>query len=254
MKRLDLALAVVTLALAAFVGAEARDVHRAGRHEMLGAGSVDTASGSLTASLFRSDRHRDERRMRRDPAEVQRRIREGESGTYIGDVLLARDSSIARWRDRRARPLRVWVQSATWIADFDTANVRIVRQAFSDWAATGIPVQFAHVADSAAADVHVTWVDRFDDRISGKTLWSHDDDWWIVDANIQLAVHHHSGDRLDGAAVRAISLHEVGHLIGLDHTPDTANIMTPKVRVRDLSDADRATARLLYTLPPGSVR
>jgi hypothetical protein len=146
------------------------------------------------------------------------------------------------------------VQNASWIADFDTANVRIVRQAFTDWAATGIPVQFAFVRDSAAADVHVTWVDRFTDLISGKTLWSHDDDWWIVDANIQLAVHHHSGDRLDQLAVRAISLHEVGHLIGLDHTPDAANIMTPKVRVRDLSAADRATARLLYTLPAGSVR
>jgi len=30
--------------------------------------------------------------------------------------------------------------------------------------------------------------------------------------------------------------------------------MTPKVRVKELSDADRATARLLYTLPPGKVK
>ena len=52
----------------------------------------------------------------------------------------------------------------------------------------------------------------------------------------------------------SIALHEVGHLLGLDHTRDQNNIMTSRVRVRDLSAADRATARLLYSLPPGSVR
>jgi hypothetical protein len=46
----------------------------------------------------------------------------------------------------------------------------------------------------------------------------------------------------------------VGHLLGLDHTLDTSNIMTARVRVRDLSAADRATMELLYTLPPGSVK
>jgi hypothetical protein len=30
--------------------------------------------------------------------------------------------------------------------------------------------------------------------------------------------------------------------------------MTARVRVRDLSDADRATIRLLYTIPPGSIK
>ena len=54
--------------------------------------------------------------------------------------------------------------------------------------------------------------------------------------------------------MHAIALHEVGHLLGLDHTADTMNIMTPKVRVRELCEADRATMRLLYSLPPGSVK
>jgi hypothetical protein len=30
--------------------------------------------------------------------------------------------------------------------------------------------------------------------------------------------------------------------------------MTARVRVRDLSEADRATMKLLYSLPPGSVK
>ena len=54
--------------------------------------------------------------------------------------------------------------------------------------------------------------------------------------------------------MRAIALHEIGHLLGLDHTGDQTNVMAARVRVRELSIADRATARLLYTLPPGGVR
>jgi len=74
------------------------------------------------------------------------------------------------------------------------------------------------------------------------------------DANITLAVHHNSGDTLDDEAVRAMALHEIGHLLGLDHTTDSTSVMAARVRVRQLSDADRATARLIYTLPAGPVR
>ena len=239
------------LALIVVAGVNVRDPRIAERAVRLRAGVVDTTAGSLARAIFGAERD-DDKRPNAD--EVRGQIRRGQPGTYIGEVLVARDSAIARWRDRRDAPLRVWVQNARHIRDFDPSFVGLVQKAFVDWSDTGIPVAFWFVRDSIHADVHVTWVDRFDDLISGKTLWSHDERWWIVEANIQLAVHHHSGERLDGSAVRAISLHEVGHLIGLDHTSDTSNIMTPKVRVRELSQADQATARLLYSLPPGALR
>jgi hypothetical protein len=159
-----------------------------------------------------------------------------------------------RWPERLTDPLRVWVQPSSLVRDFDSAFPRQARAAFSDWAGTGIPVEFVFVRDSAHADVHVMWVERFVEPVSGKTLWARDGRWWMVDANILLATHHSGGDKLDASAIRALALHEVGHLLGLDHTADASNIMTPRVRVRELSDADRATARLLYSLPPGPVR
>ena len=189
-----------------------------------------------------------------DRAEVRRRIREAGSGTYIDDILLDHDSALARWPDRAGHPLTVWVQPEPAVWDFDPAFVGQVRSAFAEWEATGIPVRFTMVRDSSAADVHVTWIDHFAEPISGKTVWSRDDDWWIVDAQITLAVHHLGGEALDPAAMHAIALHEVGHLIGLDHTRDASTIMTPRVHVRALTAADRATARLLYSLPPGAVR
>ena len=189
-----------------------------------------------------------------DAADVRTRIAMGEAGTYIGEILTGRDSSLARWPERTVEPLRVWVDAnpglEAWNPDFAVQ----AREAFASWSAVGIPVRFVFVVDEAHADVKLTWVDRFEEQISGKTHWARDEKWWITDGNIQLALHHNDGHPLDTAAIRAIALHEVGHLLGLDHTVDETSIMTPKVRVRDLSNADRATIRLLYTLPAGSIR
>ena len=88
----------------------------------------------------------------------------------------------------------------------------------------------------------------------GRTRWTHDQHRWIVGGSLLLALHLPDGRPLGRDAVRAIALHEVGHLIGLDHTRDDANIMAPRIRVSELSEADRQTARLVYSLPPGSLK
>jgi hypothetical protein len=187
-------------------------------------------------------------------AGVRRRLAERGAGTYIGEMLAARDSALARWPDRRGVPLTVWIQPDVALPDWDDAYRTEVRDAFLEWSALQLPVRFTFLADSARADVHVTFIDRFAEPISGRTRWARDDDWWITDADIVLAAHHRSGIPLDAGAMRAMALHEVGHLLGLDHTDDVTSIMAPKVRVRSLSSTDRATVRLLYALPPGGVR
>jgi predicted Zn-dependent protease len=186
-------------------------------------------------------------------ADVRRRLAERGSGTYIGEMLAERDSALARWPERD-RPLTIWIQPASTIADWSDDYVTSVRNAVADWDALDLPVHFAFESDSARADVHVTFIDQFEEAISGRTKWERDDSWWITDADIVLAVHHRNGPALDDDAMHALALHEVGHLLGLDHTEDATSIMAARVRVRGLSNADRATVRLLYTLPPGGVR
>jgi len=187
-------------------------------------------------------------------ATVRRRLAEGGAGTYIGEMLAERDSALARWPDGRGARVTVWIQPRVALAGWRNDDRLAVRNAFLEWGALGLPIHFAFVADSAAADVHVAFVSHFAEPISGRTHWTRDEGWWITDADIVLALHHRSGHALDVDAMHAMALHEVGHLLGLDHTDDATSIMAPTVRVRGLSTADRATVRLLYTLPPGGLR
>jgi hypothetical protein len=254
MRPLELVFGAKVTALAVFVAVEARGA-RVYSAYLDGAVSAPIASSNDEPRKPRVEAPvAEESMMPRDVEEIRRKVRDGAPGTYVDELLLQRDSALARWPERRKNPLRVWVQSRTTASDFSEEFPEIVRTAFEEWMNTGIPVAFNFITDSARADIHVTWIDRFDEQISGKTLWAHDDDWWIVEANIVLAVHHRGGEPLDSSAVRAIALHEIGHLLGLDHTQDAANIMTPKVRVKELSVADIATARLLYTVPAGKLK
>ena len=150
-------------------------------------------------------------------------------------------------------PLRVWIQPTSTFADFHPSYPVRAREAFERWMHVGVPVPYTFVVDSASCDIPVTWVDHFDIPISGRTHWTRDQHWWIVGSSIEIALHHQSGAPLGADAIYAITLHEVGHVLGLDHTQDDANIMAPKVRVHDLSTSDEHTAQLIYSMPPGSV-
>ena len=194
-----------------------------------------------------------------DAAEARRKLREEAGGTYIGDVLRVRDSAIVRWPNGPDEPVRVWIRGTSTVRDWNPALVERARAAFRAWESSGVPLHFEFVADSTNADAHLTWIDRFPERvggrpISGLTRWGVDDRSRIVDASITIAIHRANGEALSGAAVEAMALHEVGHLLGLDHCADDGSVMAPVVQVRSLSAADRATVRLLYTLPVGPLK
>lgn len=219
-----------------------------------GQGLTEVTRGATWVDDARTNSPGSRRGRKRDVREVRRQLELGSSGTYIGDVLIEHDSALARWPDRVAKPLRIWIQSDPALEGWNPEFESQVRTAFDEWVATDIPMRFRFVTDSGDAEVQVTWVDRFHEPISGKTRWARDSRWWIVDGNITIALRHSSGPMLSAAAIHAIALHEVGHLLGLDHSQNPENIMTPRVRVKSLSEADRATMRLLYSLPPGTVR
>ena len=189
----------------------------------------------------------------RDYAEIARLLTDANGATYMDAILAARNGNVARWVERKANPVTVWVQPTTTLNDFWPRFVDRTHDAFYTWAASGVPMRFLFVDDSSQAEVHVFWVDRFDDSAAGKTYWSRDPNWWIVGADIEIALHRSTGEAYDDQMIRAIALHEVGHLIGLDHSPNPDDIMSAKVHVTSLSAADLRTAALIYKLPPGPV-
>ncbi len=175
-------------------------------------------------------------------------------GTYIDEVLASSDSLVTRWPVKDGSALRYWIQPGGALEGWTVTHRRMLAEAFEAWNDARLPVHFAETVDSASAQVVVVWRRQFDEPISGKTRWTHDRRGWIRDARVTIALRRFTGEPLDTDAVRAIALHEVGHALGLDHTTDATNVMAPRVRVRQLSDADRATAQLLYRLRPGSLK
>jgi hypothetical protein len=194
------------------------------------------------------------RAQRRSAAEIQRkRLRNDAAGTYIDELLSTGDSTLARWQVSPGRTIKVWVS----VGSGDTTTTRYhseIQSAFFEWQRAGVPIQFGFVRDSTAADLHVLWKDGFQESVGGRSDWVHDQDGWMVRGVITLSLFAGNGERMSLTAMRALALHEVGHLIGLGHTADSLSIMSPVVRVTSLSHADRATALLLYKLRPGVLK
>src|ERR1041384_7204290 len=182
------------------------------------------------------------------PAVSRQQILTWGSGTYIGRLLDDRDSTLDRWLDRVDRPIRVAIETPG--GPQGAAFVSSVRAAFHVWQTVGIPVRFQFVDRSEKPEVHVRWVTSLPHK-TGTTTWHVGHGGWLQSGDITLATHISNGTPLDTRGVRAIALHEIGHLLGLSHSDDSRDIMSPVVRVDELSDSDVATIKMLYSFPAG---
>src|SRR5262245_55273692 len=81
---------------------------------------AESAGGNVSLRALGND---DEKERTRDT------VRKHESDTYLPEILLARDSSLARWKTR-SRPLAVWVQQRPDLEDWDEEYVDAVADAF----------------------------------------------------------------------------------------------------------------------------
>ena len=187
-------------------------------------------------------------------ADIRRRIRDSYPLTYLRDVVgESSDSMLHRWDDRAVRPVRVFLASDT-IANFRPAFLEAIRAAFNRWGDVNLPVRFDLSADSGNAEVRFEWRVMFPIDRTGETDLEWDHEGHLQTAIVTISTFDPHGRPLGPDDVRVVALHEIGHLIGLDHSPDSTDLMFAKAVVRDLSQRDVRTAQLLYQLVPGSLR
>lgn len=253
MRRIELLLAGVAVALVGFVALSALRQRReppppAPRSTAdAGAPAPEAAAAATpdTAAL---------RDARVDRAEVRRRIvAAGE--TWMPDLLAETDSVLFRWPDHQREALRVWIDRAPGLARWDPQYAAMAALVFDEWRTAGFPMRFIFVPDSAKAQLRIGWVDRFaEPRQLGNTIRMARTNGWIEQATVSVATVDANDAPLPPALVRATVRHEVGHALGLGHVRDSSSVMYPNAYTLDIGARDRATLRLLYALPAGSVK
>lgn len=191
------------------------------------------------------------------PEELRRRVGLLAAGTYVTDILGQQDSVLFRWPERLLDAVRVYVEPTSTVPDWSLEYPLMARTVFDEWALAGFPLRFAFVYDSAGADIAIRWVERFPpdagQRI-GETERVHTSASLIVNARVLIANHDSSGRVMPADVVAGIIRHEVGHALGLHHANDSASVMYRESASWAISASDRATLRLLYLVPAGSLK
>lgn len=191
------------------------------------------------------------------PEEMKRRVGNLSPGTYVLDILAAQDSALYRWPERRSNALRVWIEPTAAVADWSEHYPHIAREVFAEWGQAGFPLTFAFVYDSASADITIRWHARFpaeEGQRIGLTERIQSRDFLITHARVGIANHDSTGRALSPTTVGGIIRHEVGHALGLNHSSDRTSVMYRESATSTIGVSDRATLRLLYLVPGGSLK